>query len=105
MAAVHEAVALGPEGQPGKRPLFYARPDTGAVRVTLLLGGRAVEAALAGQVSRRLHAAIRDARVFPEGRPVAVVVKKMKDLDKVEELLAVKLGATGKSARPSHRKR
>jgi len=34
-----------------------------------------------------------------------VVVKKMKDLDKVEELLAVKLGATGKSARPSHRKR
>ena len=83
----------------GKRPLFYARPDFGAVEVTVLLGGRAVEAALAGQVSKRLHAAIRKARVFPEGRPVCVIVKKMEDLAKVEELVAVKLQATGKSAK------
>jgi hypothetical protein len=89
----------------GKRSLFYARPDTGAVRVTVLLGGRAVEAALAGQVSKRLHASIRKARAYPEGRPVGVVVKRMQDLSKVEELIAVKLQTTGRPTRGTSRAR
>jgi len=82
----------------GKRSLFYARPDSGHLRVTVLLGGRAVDAALAGRVSKRLHDSIRKAKVYPEGRPVSVVVKRPSDLAKVEELIAVKLEAT---ARPS----
>ncbi len=55
-----------------KRTLFYARPDSGSLKVTVLLGGRAVEAGLAGQVSKRLHASIRNAKVYPscEGRGV-----------------------------------
>jgi len=85
----------------GKRSLFYARPDSGHLRVTVLLGGRAVDAALAGRVSRRLHDSIRKAKVYPEGRPVSVVVKRPSDLAKVEELIAVKLEAT---ARPSQSK-
>lgn len=94
----------------GKRALFYARPDASALRITVLLGGRAVEAALGGQVSKRLHASIRKARVYPEGRPVSVLVKSTKDLAKVEELVAVKLQATSRSsgkgpARPDLRKR
>lgn len=80
----------------GKRSLFYARPDSGHLSVTVLLGGRAVEAALAGQVSKRLHASIRKAKVYPEGRPVRVVVKRPSDLAKVEELIAVKLEATAR---------
>jgi hypothetical protein len=83
----------------GKRTLFYARPDGGSLKVTVLLGARAVEAALAGQVSKRLHASIRQAKVYPEGRPVAVTVKRASDLAKVEELVAVKLEATARSRR------
>ena len=52
----------------GKRTLFYARPESGSLTVTVLLGGRAVDAALAGQVSKRLHASIRKAKAYPEGR-------------------------------------
>ena len=85
----------------GKRSLFYARPDSGHLKVTVLLGGRAVEAALAGQVSKRLHESIRKAKVYPEGRPVSVAIKRPSDLGKVEELIAAKVAAT---ARPAKRK-
>ena len=85
----------------GKRGLFYARPDSGHLKVTVLLGGRAVEAALAGQVSKRLHESIRNAKVYPEGRPVSVVIKRPSDLGQVEELIAAKVAAI---ARPGKRK-
>lgn len=78
----------------GKRSLFYARPDAGALKVTVLLGGKAVDAALAGAVSKRLHAPIREAKAYPEGRPVSVWIKRPSDLRKVEQLLAVKLETT-----------
>jgi hypothetical protein len=83
----------------GKRSLFYARPDAGHLMVTVLLGGRAVEAALAGRVARRLHGSIRKAKVFPEGRPVVVVVRKPSDIAGVEELIAVKLEATARQGK------
>lgn len=73
------------------RTLFYAQPGARGLKVTVVLGPRAVQAALAGQVSTVLHAAITGAKVYPEGRPVSVVVKKPSDLAKVEELVAVKL--------------
>ena len=85
----------------GKRSLFYARPDAGHLRVTVLLGDRAVEAALAGRVSKGLHQSIRRARVYAEGRPVTVLVKRLSDLAHVEELIAVKRET---SARPSRAK-
>lgn len=78
----------------GKRSLFYARPDSGHLTITVLLGGRAVEAALSGLVSTRLHDSIRKAKVYPEGRPVSVVIRRPSDIAKVEELIAAKLGAT-----------
>jgi uncharacterized protein DUF3788 len=89
----------------GKRTLFYARPDSGKLKVTVLLGGRAVEAALAGQVRKQLHASIREARVFPEGRPVSVWIKRPADLAKVEELVSVKLAATARSGTSTSRTR
>ena len=77
----------------GKRTLFYARPDSGRLKVTVLLGQRAVEAALGGQVSKQLHPSIREAKVFPEGRPISVWISRPSDVGKVEELLSVKLAA------------
>lgn len=85
----------------GKRSLFYAQPESGYVKVTVLLGGRAVEAALSGSVSRRLHTSIRAAKVYPEGRPVVVDVKRSSDLANVEELVAVKVAAASRRAKKS----
>lgn len=77
-----------------KRALFYARPEGGRLQITVLLGGRAVAAALSGAVSKRLHASIKNAKAYPEGRPVTVAIKKASDISKVEELIAVKVATT-----------
>jgi hypothetical protein len=75
----------------GDRTLFYATPQPGAFETTVVLGERATEAALSGRVSKSLHAPIRAARPYAEGRPVRIMVRGEEDLPGVEELLAVKL--------------
>jgi len=77
----------------GKHTLYYVRPDRSSVHVTFLLGRRACEAALAGQLPRSLRAAIRSAKQFPEGRAVRLELHRMRDVADVEALLAVKLAA------------
>jgi hypothetical protein len=56
----------------GRKPVMYVQPEAGALKATVLLGPRAVEAALSGRVSKPLQPAIRAAKVYPEGRPVSV---------------------------------
>ena len=75
----------------GDRTLFYATPKPGAFEATVVLGERAAEAALSGRVSKSLHASIRAARPYVEGRPVRILVRDERDLAGVEELIAVKL--------------
>lgn len=75
----------------GRRTLFYLTPQAGQFEVTVVLGERAAEAALAGRVRHGLHAAIRSAKPYVEGRPVRVVVRGKADLAGVAQLLAVKL--------------
>ena len=75
----------------GKKPILYVQPEPLALKTTVLLGRRAVEAALAGRVAKRLHRAIERARVYPEGRPVEVRVTGVADIERVEQLVAVKL--------------
>jgi hypothetical protein len=78
-----------------KRTLYYLQPERGGFKVTVVLGARATEAALAGQVSKHLYASIRAAKPYVEGRPVSVVVRRMADVADVEELLAAKLRPAG----------
>lgn len=73
------------------RTLFYVKPASGSFEVTVVLGPRATEAALAGRVPKSLHASIRAARAYAEGRPVRVVVTSEADLVGIEQLVAVKL--------------
>lgn len=89
----------------GKRTLFYATPKRGAFEAVVLLGPKATEAALAGRVTKKLHAAIREAPAYAEGRPVRVVVKRAADLVGVEQLLAVKLDPAGVPPPRSAKKR
>jgi hypothetical protein len=73
------------------RTLFYLKPQASRFEVTVVLGERATNAALAGRVRPELHAAIRSARSYVEGRPVSVVVTSTADVAGVRELIAVKL--------------
>jgi hypothetical protein len=73
------------------RTLFYVTPQANQFEVTVVLGERAAQAALAGRVREELHAAIRSAKPYVEGRPVLVVVASKADLAGVAELVAVKL--------------
>lgn len=75
----------------GDRTLFYVTPKRGHLEVTVVLGKRAVAAALAGRVGKRHHASIREAKPYVEGRPVRVLVRSRADVQGVEELVAVKL--------------
>jgi hypothetical protein len=75
----------------GGRALFYATPKPGAFEATVVLGERAAQAALGGRVSKSLHASIRGAKPYVEGRPVRIMVRDERDLAGVEELIAVKL--------------
>lgn len=75
----------------GERTLMYLVPQANQFEVTVVLGQRATDAALAGRVRPELHASIRSARAYAEGRPVKVLVTSKKHLVFVEELLAVKL--------------
>ena len=81
----------------GDRTLLYASPMAGAFEVTVVVGERAAQAALAGRVSKALHASIRAAKPYVEGRPVRVMVRTQADLAGVEQLVAVKLNPTGKT--------
>jgi hypothetical protein len=75
----------------GARTLFYIAPKSGHCEVTVVLGERAVAAALAGRVEKKLHSSIREAKSYVEGRPVRVLVRTKADVKAVEELVAVKL--------------
>jgi hypothetical protein len=75
----------------GDRTLLYATPMADAFEATVVLGERAAQAALAGRVSKTLHASIQAAKPYVEGRPVRVMVKGKADLAGVEQLVAVKL--------------
>ena len=85
----------------GDRTLLYATPKANAFEATVVLGERAAQAALGGRVSKRLHASIRAAKPYVEGRPVRIMVKGQADLAGVEELVAVKLSPTGDTTEAS----
>lgn len=75
----------------GKSTLYYVRPETGGVHVSLLITRRAADAALAGRLPPRVRAALQSAQEFPEGLAVRLTLHRLTDLAQVEVLLAVKL--------------
>ena len=73
------------------RALYYVIPQAGQFEVTVVLGQRATDAALAGRVRTELHETIRAAKPHVEGRSVKLVVTSTEDMAGVAELVAVKL--------------
>jgi predicted DNA-binding protein (MmcQ/YjbR family) len=73
-----------------ERTILYATPQPDTLRVTVVLGGKAAAAALASRIPARLKRAIAAAKVYVEGRPVAVTVRQPEDLRDVEALVRFK---------------
>lgn len=87
----------------GERTLCYLVPHVDQFEVIVVLGQRATDAALAGRVRSELHAPIRAAKAYAEGRSVKVLVTGTEDLAAVEALVAVKLKPQMDEERPETR--
>jgi hypothetical protein len=74
----------------GTRTMCYVQPADGSFRVTVVLGQAAADAALASALSPAVKDALRAARVYVEGRSVAVDVSTTRHMDDVLLLLAAK---------------
>ena len=83
----------------GKRTLLYLRPHAGQLTATVVLGDRAVAAALASRLPEGLKGAIRAARRYVEGRPIPVVVKGPREVGHVMRLLDAKREPAAGSSR------
>jgi len=77
----------------GKRTLLWLHPTAGELRVTLILGGKAVAAGLAGALPERLKSRLRAAPVYPEGRAIRLGLRSARGVPDVERFLALKLGS------------
>jgi hypothetical protein len=84
--------SLVQHGAPGEESHeCWERPGPRCAQVARKNGGIYTTRALSERVRPVLHAAIRSAKPYVEGRPVKVIVTGKRDLVGVEELVAVKL--------------
>ena len=74
-----------------KRTILYLGPCQGCFRVSFVLGGKAVEAARAGRLSKKALQILAEAPKYPEGTGVRLIIKAPGDLALVRTLTAAKL--------------
>lgn len=75
----------------GKRTIVWLSPVNGALIVTFVLGARAVAAAQAAKLPPRQLKLITDAKQYPEGRVVRLVIKTERNLAVARRLAAIKV--------------
>jgi len=73
------------------RNIVYLGPVEGSFRIALILGDKAVKAALASDLPTKALKAIRTATKYQEGTAVRMEVKNADDVDVVRKLTAIKL--------------
>jgi hypothetical protein len=74
----------------GKRTLLYLTPQRETVIVAIVLGERAAEIALAGDLPEAIKDRIREARPYAEGRGIRFPVASVPDVSIVARLVAIK---------------
>jgi hypothetical protein len=74
-----------------KRTILYLGPCQGCFRVSFVLGDKAVAAAKASDLPKKLQKEIAEARRYAEGTGVRIFVAKPVDLAVVRRLVALKL--------------
>jgi hypothetical protein len=74
-----------------KRNIVHLSPCADCFRVVLILGDRAVKAALQSDLPKSIADQIRNARRYAEGTGVRLVVKRAGDLPAIRKLALIKL--------------
>ena len=74
-----------------KRTLFYMMPKDGWFQMTFVYGERAASAAQSFGLPEKVLSDLKQARVYAEGRSVAVEINSDKDIDTVKKMLKLKM--------------
>jgi hypothetical protein len=75
----------------GKRTILWLAPCPGAIRAAVILGDRAVQAARASKLPKRVLRVIETATRYPEGTAVRIEFKSAKDIGTISRLAEIKL--------------
>ena len=75
----------------GKRTIVWLSPCRGCFRAMFILGERAVEAARRAKLPAAVIRALDNAKKYPEGTGLPLVVKGLRDVPAIEKLARVKL--------------
>jgi hypothetical protein len=75
-----------------KRVLLYLIPDSSTFHISLVLGEKAVEAALASDLAELFMKAVRAAPKYPEGRGVRLDASEVADISGIVRLVGFKIG-------------
>lgn len=88
-----KAWGWGLRAKAGKRAVLYMTPQRGTFLAGIVLGDRAVAAALAcAALPERVREAVAGAKRYAEGTGLRLPVERPADLASVRELVRVKLG-------------
>ncbi len=74
-----------------ERAIAYLSPCRDSFFVSFILGGRAVEAVRRSGLPRAVVKSIDRARRYVEGTGIRIEVKKVRDVETVKELAAIKI--------------
>lgn len=73
-----------------KRTLAYLTPGTDSITVAIVLGQRAVEAAMKSHIPARIKTAVEEARAYAEGSGIRFTIHAMEELSIVLDLITLK---------------
>jgi len=74
-----------------KRRIVYLGPCAGCFRVSFILGNKAVAAARASNLPKRVLKLLDEAPHYPEGTGLSLLVKNAKNLPAIRKLAQIKL--------------
>jgi hypothetical protein len=74
-----------------KRTIVYLAPCTGCFRAAFTLSDKAVAAAKAAKLPKNVQQALAEARRYPEGTGLRLMVNKAADLAAIRKLAEIKL--------------
>jgi Protein of unknown function (DUF3788) len=75
-----------------KRTILYLGPCSGCIRVSFVLGDRAMKAARDSRLSVSVLKAMDEARRYPEGTGLYLLVKTTREISSIVKLAKIKLG-------------